>query len=249
MNRGIWQKGLTQDQCPPWPCPTCGLGVVVLTEDSVRSSETATSASSHGHPDWEPEYIDYVFTAVAKCTHPKCNETFAIAGTGGVSGYFDPDDGPTFGDYFTPLLCAPMPEVIKIPVACPDEVRDALRHAFALMWINPSACAGRLRVGLEAMMESLGIPGTKVDKNGRQRPVSLHGRIKALASAEPEVSDQLISVKWLGNAGSHNNQVDMESLLDGLEVLEYALSELLERPRAKVARLAKELSTRWGSET
>ena len=248
MNRAVWQQRLTQSECPPWPCPTCGLGVVVLYDGSMRSMETATSAKSHMLPDWEPEWIDYLFTAQGKCTHPKCNELFALAGMGGVSGYFDSEEGPTFSDYFTPLFCSPMPDVIKIPTGCPDEVRSALRHAFALVWISPSACAGRLRVALEAVMDSLGIPRTKIDKKGRSRPVSLHGRIKALASAEPEVSDQLIGVKWLGNAGSHNNDVDMESLLDGLEVLEYALAELMDRPRAKVSRLAKELSSRWGGE-
>jgi hypothetical protein len=142
-----------------------------------------------------------------------------------------------------------MPDVIRIPARCPEEVRADLRHAFSLIWLNPSACAGRLRVALETTMDSLGIPGTKLDQSGRARRVSLHARIKALAAAEPEVSSQLMGVKWLCNAGSHNNQMDLESLLDGFEVVEYALSELMDRPRAKVAALASDLTVRWGSES
>ena len=189
-----------------------------------------------------------MFTAQGRCTNPGCGEAFALGGTGDVVDDFDPEAGPSWADLLSPRFCIPMPDVIRIPGDCPGSVRAALRHAFSLLWTNPSACAGRLRVALEAVMDSRGIPKAKLDKRGRSRPVSLHSRIKALSDVEPSLVDQLIGVKWLGNAGSHDNQVDQESLLDGLEVLEYVLQQLIERPSHKLTLLANDLTARWGGE-
>jgi hypothetical protein len=249
MDRGVWQIGLSESGCPPWPCPTCGHGVVALAPGAIRKQENAESQREHAHDYWEPEWIEYVFSAVGECTYPPCKETFAISGSGKVVEDFDPRDGAMYSDYFTPRFCVPMPAVIRIPLDCSDDVKLALAEAFPLLWTSPSACAGRIRVALERLMDQLHVATHTIGDGGKRRRMTLHARIKELGQTEAGVAAQLMGVKWLGNAGSHDNQVSMDALLDGLEVLEHALSQLVDKPDDKVSKLAQGLVDRFSGES
>jgi hypothetical protein len=141
-----------------------------------------------------------------------------------------------------PKTCLPMPDMFAFPAKCPDEVKEELRAAFALFWSQPGACAGRIRVALECLMDNFGIPQRRKNKQGKYFDLSLHARIDAFAKSEPSTGPQLIALKWLGNAGSHNSGVNQNDLLDAFEIMEHALGEIIERRSARVAKLAKELT-------
>ena len=51
-----------------------------------------------------------------------------------------------------------------------------------------------------------------------------------------------MALKWLGNTGTHKGEVDREDLLDAFEILEHALTELIDRRATKIAALAKKLT-------
>jgi hypothetical protein len=151
-----------------------------------------------------------------------------------------------FSDYFSAKSCHPMPEIFEVPHKCPDDVTEELRAAFALFWSQHAACAGRIRVALERLMNHLGVAKRKKDKNGKFFDLSLHGRIDEFARSEPVIGPQLMALKWLGNAGSHSNrEVGRDDLLDAFEILEHALGEIIDKRSArsaKVAELAKKLT-------
>lgn len=241
MNRSLWTKTLSNTSCPPWPCPICRSGMISLVHNTMTHRETAESSRTHGHPDWDPDWIEYIFTAWGECQNPSCKQAFAIAGTGRVEQDFEPG-GHAWEDSFSPMACLPMPEMIDLPEKCPHNVRDQLRAAYALFWPNPSACAGRIRVALEYLMDHLGIPSQIPDKNGKTRELKLHARIELFATKEPTAGSQLMALKWLGNAGSHHNIVSETDLLDAFQIVEHALGEIIDRRSLSVAALAEEMT-------
>lgn len=242
MDRSLWTQTLNKIWCPAWPCPVCRKGTLALVQKSLIDKETVESRGAHDHEAWDPDWIQYTFTAWAECRHPSCQQQFAIAGTGGVAPEPHAEGGYVYEDYFSPKTCLPMPDMFAFPAKCPDEVKEELQAAFALFWSQSSACAGRIRVALECLMDHFGIPQRRRNKHGKYFDLSLHDRIDAFAKSEPTTGSQLMALKWLGNAGSHNSKVNQKDLLDAFEIMEHALSEIIERRSARVAALAKELT-------
>jgi hypothetical protein len=225
---------------------------------SLIYKETVNSKSAHDHEAWDPEWIDYTFTAWAECGHPSCKQQFAIAGKGGVGPELT-EDGYEYEDYFSPMTCLPMPDMFSFPTKCPDEVEEEIKAAFALFWSQPNACAGRIRVALECLMDNLGVPQRRKNNQGKYYDLSLHARLDVFAESEPTTGRQLVALKWLGNAGSHNSKVkkkdlfdsfeikvNKNDLLDAFEIMEHTLGELIERRSARVAELAKTLIKKHG---
>lgn len=248
MNRQIWADEINTNGCPPWPCCVCNKGTLVLVQNSLSHKETVTSAASHNDEGFDFDWVDYVFTAWAKCSYSKCGQEYAIAGTGGVfPGYVESADGAVSHDYFDffiPKACVPMPDVFAIPAKCPDDIASELRAAFALFWSNKAACASRIRVALEYLMSHVGVPLKRKKKNGKFYELTLHDRIDTYAASQKDVGTQLMALKWLGNTGSHDSSVGRDDLLDAFEILEHVLQEIVEGRSKRVAALAKQLTIR-----
>ncbi|WP_429583825.1 DUF4145 domain-containing protein [Paraburkholderia youngii] len=204
--------------------------------------ETAESRRWQADDDWDPDWTRYTFTAWGECQHSTCKQRFAISGTGGVGPEVGEEGETIWDDYFLPAACHPMPRIIDLPNKCPDEVKRELRSAFELFWSHPEACAGRIRVALELLMDHVGVPRKKTDDKGKERPLDLHARIDFYSSRATEAAAQLMALKWLGNTGSHGGAVGKTDLLDAFEVLEHTLAEIIEKRSEKVALLAKKLT-------
>src|SRR5690606_11802036 len=131
------------------------------------------------------------------------------------------------------------PNIIDLPKTSPKEITTELEAAFGLYWSNPAACAVRIRVALESLMNHLGVPKRTKAKHGRFNSLTLHSRIDNFASKDATIGPQLMALKWLGNTGSHDSTVSKSDLLDAFEILEYVLGELLDKRSEYVAALAK----------
>ena len=246
MKRSLWSETLTKTSCPAWPCPVCRKGSLVMVSKSLTCQETTESKRSHDDPAWDPDWIRYTFTAWARCGHLDCDQQFAIAGTGGVGPEMDYEGDMEWEDYFSPMVCYPMPHIIEVPAKCPDDVANELRGAFELFWAHRAACAGRIRVALECLMSHLGVPKRKKTSNGKYNDLTLHARIDLFAKRNKDAGAQLMALKWLGNAGSHDTGVSAGDLLDAFEILEHTLSEILDKRSAKVAAIARRLTKKHG---
>jgi len=242
MKRQLWIGTLTKHYAPPWPCPACAKGILAMVPKSLVFKETERSKRNSSQEDWYPELTDYAFTAWLKCGQSSCGQEVVISGNGGLEPADDGEGGMTWSDYFAPRYCYPMPDIIEMPQKCPKEVKIELRGAFALFWADPGAAAGRLRVALERLMDNLGVQKRRKGKNGKVLDLSLHQRIELFQRRQPAAGTQLMALKWLGNAGSHEGAVSRKDLLDALEILEHSLAELIDRRTVKVAALAKALT-------
>lgn len=230
MNQSLWNTHLTSAACPPWPCPSCRQGTVALVPGSIVQQETVESRLGA-----VPE-LEFVFTAWGRCINTRCDQMFAIAGVGGLEVYLDEGQGVLEDEeYFSPMICLPMPQMISLPSTCPKEVRKELERSFSLFWSNREACANGLRRSIEALMDHLSVPSLR----------TLDKRISELEKDEPLVGRQLQAVKWLGNAGSHLQTVTGGDILAALEIIEYALAELVGQRSQKVANNAEVLFDKY----
>ena len=243
MKRSIWNMTLTENSAPPWPCSECGKGLLRLVPKSLSYKETIQSQRAHGEEAWDPDWIDHAFSAWLKCSHAGCGQEVVVSGVGGVEAWYDNEEGTTgWTPYFAPKWCSPMPDVFEFPAKCPDDVKKQLRLSFKLFWADQASAASKVRIALERLMDHLGVPKRKKDKNGKLGDLSLHQRIEIFQLGKSAIGSQLMALKWLGNTGSHESQVSRDDLLDAFEILEHALSELIDRRSEKVAELAKKLT-------
>lgn len=232
MNRSLWTRCISKTYCPGWQCPICQEGTISLMPKSLTYEETFNSSNSHDHDQFDPDWIQYLFTALGQCSQASCQQKFAIAGEGGVSPEYGPNGRDwQYEDYFMPKYCFPMPHIIDLPQNCPDEIKEEMIKAFSLFWINRSACAGRIRVLLEMLMNQAGVSKEK----------KLNDRIIEFTSNNPETGMQLMALKWLGNTGSHEDDVSKADILDAFEILEHALIEIIDNRKEKIAELAAKL--------
>jgi len=246
MDRTLWSQSFGEYFIPHWPCPECHHGHIELIPKGLHFEETEQSKRWRTDEHWEPDWIRYIFSAWARCSNKFCKEPFAIAGTGTVIyGYTEEGDYETFPS-FEPHVCVPMPDIIAIPAKCPDAVALELRSAFALFWKRREACAGRIRVSLELLLDYLKLPRRFKAKNGKFSDMSLHARLEVLSKSAPIIGVQLMALKWLGNSGSHSGEVSRDDLLDAFEILEHALAELLEQKSERIAALAKKMTAKHG---
>ena len=251
MKRHLWNSSVSETYCPSWQCPICKKGTLQLRQNSLVHSETIDSLHWHNAEDWGPEYIAYTFSAWADCSDMQCKEQFVLAGTGGIEQEYtgDEDGSSEWVNCFYPKWVSPTLDMIDLPTKCPRPISQALRDAFALYWSQPEACAGRIRVAVEALLSHLRVPEVEITNAGKTSSLRLHRRIELFAKENPEVGNQLMALKWLGNTGSHGNKVTTGDILDGLELLEHSLVEVLEKRSEKMAALAKKLIDRHGPNT
>jgi hypothetical protein len=241
MKRALWKQTLTKQYAPAWPCPSCRRGTLKIVPNSLVQKETSGSQRAHGHENWDPDWVEYTFTAWLKCSG--CGEDVVASGVGGIEPGYD-QEGMTWDDYFTPRLLVPTPDVFVIPKKCPDEVCQKLRGAFTVFWVDQAAAATRVRVALEQLLNHLGVKRRRKDQNGKLVDLTLHGRIEEFAKRDAVIGAQLMALKWLGNTGSHEGRVTKDDLLDAFEIMEHALVELIDRRSEKVVELAKQLAHR-----
>lgn len=242
MNRSIWKRSLTDQLMPGWPCPSCARGTLRLVPSSLSRTETRESSKAHSDPDWDPDWITYVFVAWGKCNQEQCSARVAISGTGGIEPSYGPDGETLWKDYFSPRVCTPMPPIITLPKKCPEDVAEELRFSFALFFMDQAAAANHIRVAIERLMTHFGVQRRQKDKTEKYVDLSLHRRIEIFAKKEAAAGMPLMALKWLGNAGSHGSTVSRDDVLDAYEILEHTLVELIERRSARIAELAKKLT-------
>jgi hypothetical protein len=245
MDRRTLKRAFTLDSPPDWICPTCGKGVLRIKKESFSKDERS-HFRDHSHDAWEPEWIDYVFSCLLYCTNDHCNEVVALVGMGGVDwdiGYDgNGEQEQIWSDSFRPKFFEPPLKIISIPDDCPDTVKSPLTESFRLLFSSPSASANNVRIALEQLLNELKIKRFRL-ANGKRLIISLHSRIAKIPQKYAELKDLMLAVKWLGNAGSHdNNGITIDDVFDAYEMTEHVLQEIYEPKRKRLKAIAKKVN-------
>lgn len=155
--------------------------------------------------------------------------------------YPDDDWNSAYQDVFQLRYSHPTLELIAVSDNCPEAVKEALRAAYALFWIDGPSTAGRIRVAVERLLDHLGI----ASKSGSGGYLPLDARINAFAKTDATHGAQLMALKWLGNVGAHTVDVNTDDLLSAFEVLEHVLSEVIDKKSAAIAKLAADMTKKY----
>ncbi len=210
VNRDLWNEPLSRNYTPNWHCSICGGGNLRLAAESLHALATAESIRQQDHPAWDADWSKLRFSAMLKCNNHACMESATIAGKGRVEMVQTSDHDYDYVEFYTPEFFKPSPTLILIPKECPGEVIDQLQQAFVASWGDASASANHIRMAVERLLDHIKQPRTRISPKGKRELLSLHKRIEGLASRDKQLSDSLLAVKWLGNAGSHSDSLSRE---------------------------------------
>jgi hypothetical protein len=235
MNRQHFTTPFSPQSIPAWRCPHCLDGTLTSVVDSLELSATASTQVAREQTGWGgPECDIYRFFLEMKCV--KCNDPVLCVGTTRAIEEYDDELGWVFSDALVPTYFEPYVPVILIPTKCPESVSAEVLKASSLIWCSPSSSGNKIRVAVERLMDEQGVPSSRF----------LDRRIKSFAPRNQGVANKLLAIKWIGNTGSHSDNLELVDVLDAFELLEYCLEELYEGRTARLIALAASINTHKG---
>lgn len=210
--------------------------------------EPQYSKKASARPDWEPGWDTERFSLKLLCDDKECAEIVFAIGHTEVTEYFD-EESEQWGliSMLNPNAFFPAPPLIGMEPEVPDTVGEEVRKSFDLYWVDLGACANRLRVSVELLLDHVQVPRTRTDKNGKSVRLDLNARIEFYERSDPDHAQTLTALRMIGNLGSHGENVNREALLDAFEIYEYALEEVCGQRKARIDALRKRLIASKGS--
>lgn len=231
-------------------CPQCGRGELISRKNNIHILEYENynkKTREESKEFWEYEWFKFAFVGYLECDNNKCNEKIAFAGKLEESESGHPSDDEQ--EYINEISqrCYPEyferpPQIIRISEVYPAEIKDVLDSSFKLFWIDRQSCANKIRVSIEILLDHLKIK--KYPKSGRRIPLSIQQRINIMAAKAPDISEKLTAVKWIGNAGSHTDQLSRKDLLDAYKILNYSLEKVFINEEAEINKISREINKR-----
>lgn len=247
VKRDRWKPEFHADSRLMWPCPDCGASPLRIVRGSLFDGETHSSAAVHDEDWFEPEQVAGRFACTMDCAN--CKNVVGVAGTYRVQDdrYFDERIGEAgdFEKYYTARYFTESPRLVEMPEATPELVVEELLASFQLYWNDALACTNRIRSAVERLLTAQRIPQTSGRKPGAKRQfLSLHRRIELFRAKQPSITDALMALKWIGNAGSHSDTVTTEDALDGYELMDWVLDSLYARRHRNASALTRAINRR-----
>ncbi len=240
MDSGLSGLAKVIESGQPWPrpaCPNCQTGYIGFSPPT--EVEGHDSASARNHPAFDPEWISGTFVVRGQCENPECRQ--AVHGTGDYrvdysqkSNRDDEYEGGyesiPYSSYYTVTHLHPPMLMMPVPQSAPVEVREGVMRASRVLFADPGLAATALRATVERFLTSEGISATQASGSFR----TAHDRIQEWRDADanrPAVADLFFAVKWLGNAGTHeDSDLTVIEVLDGARVLDEAFHRLFTGP-------------------
>ena len=243
IDRKLYQRIFTQNNIPSWHCPTCNSGILSVDEKHFISEHTASTTAIMKEDWFDPaDMAGLTYTALLRCTNPKCLEAVTSSGSGFVEQEYDEKDW-SYVTYFKPKFFYPPLQIFKIP----DEIKEAIQTSFSLIFNNKSASANQIRIALECLLTNLKVKRFNTRTGHRRTRLNLHQRIGLLPAKYQEVKDVCFAIKWLGNSGSHcDEDMKFDDVFNGYDMLSFLLDEIYNNRHHHVKKLAKTINAKKG---
>jgi hypothetical protein len=250
MDRKSYKLPFTKTGYLQWVCPTCGKGVLRIKKDFFHTEETRESKKAHSHEEWDPEWIEYIYSCLLECSNNECQDQVYSSGVGFVDFdlVFD-DNGDAQQDYtafYRPKYFVPHLKIFKYPVGTPEEVSEEIEASFELFFCNPPSASNHVRIALENLLTHMKVKRYDV-RNRKRIYLRLHRRIEMFPTKYADLKELFFAIKWLGNAGSHSHKsISSDDVLDAYEIMEEILKEIFEKKSKRVKKLAKKIVKKKG---
>jgi hypothetical protein len=223
------------------PCPYCGSASTYLKERTKFFQTHASYVSIEVAGSGDPEELRGAAFGQCGCNNRECQEITHFIGS-----YFtkleDSQRGSVYEIVFLLKFFYPAIPLIPIPPKTPQDVKSLLGRSFAPAFMDQSASGNLLRSAIEAILTECRVPRFVTAKNRRHR-LSLHERIGLLPQNLQSYKDNLLAVKWIGNAASHDN-LSVNSLRLAFEIVQNLLEELYGTRKREMLRAIKRINRR-----
>lgn len=229
--RNLWPESFPQDDIPALPCPWCDRGNLRYIQNTLQLRRPTGDGIAEQNGDIGFLDATWRFSLFLQCAVEKCGNIVSVHGDAHItkrSSYQAPND--EFVHVLHPHGMHPAPPLMTIPPETPPEIASDLQTAFELYWIDLGACANRLRISVEHILDEFGVPGNNLSK-----------RIAAFKEADPEHAGTFDALRFVGNVGSHDGMVEREAILDAFEIYQDAAAELFGKRRARIDLLKKKI--------
>ena len=218
----------------------------VSRASGARHDRTRTVGGEHApHRSGNPVDLFRTSHGLLRCAIPACREAVAIADDYGVDLDIKDDARTAEFDFFRLRFATPALKIILSPPATPEPVMKAIESAAAVVWVDANAAADRLRVAIDELLTAYGVPRFR-NSNGKRRRIPTDIRIEEFERYEGGVADTLEAVKWIGNQGSHESGLSATDVLDGADLLSFALKQLYDRSEEEIGRRVRAVNKRRG---
>jgi hypothetical protein len=250
MNEDLAQLGGWVDE-GDWPaitCPTCAVGQLSTPKSAITLIPIADPENGRSFP--ENGYFHGTFT----CRRNKCKEIVAATGRYEMESVFDAKSERLGykATYHLQLVLPPLLIILALPNATPQIVCTRIKEAALILWADPNAASSRLRLAIEGLLTHEGMRRYKIVRHKRVR-LTTHERLKELEHYVGFPATAFEAVKWIGNQGTHENDLTVKDVLEASEILGYGLEllygnrdDLFERKVRKVIK-AKGIRKRSGA--
>ncbi|MBF5033049.1 DUF4145 domain-containing protein [Micromonospora sp. ANENR4] len=240
------------EEVPDLRCPTCKSGHLIRQEPFVLRGDAASEQVKRVRPDvFEPDMIDGVFTGFLTCGRPTCGEHVAVAG-GWRVGHPATYEEEEYPDSFRLSYAQPALILVDCPAGTPESVVQACRAAARIVWVDPAGAAGRLRLAVEELLTAQKVSQARITrkpgKPAKRVRRTTHERIVEFGTRKGKEQAGMVleAVKWIGNAGSHENALGLEDALEGAEMLGLALQLLYDPSHPNLMRRVEAVIKRRG---
>ena len=243
-------NSFTVDKLPKWKCPTCK--EVPLTCEKIKSYESPSSLSCRHEKNLQSFEKWGIFAGLLKCTN--CLEQIVVSGN--MQGnfqrrkYVDEDlfeEREIIVDVeeLVPTHFNPPIHIFDINKGVPKEIKDEIINAFKLYWLDQNACANKIRIAVEKIMDNKKVRKTFLTNSRKRKRFSAHERIELFKKTNPKVANLLEAIKWIGNAGSHNERyLTKEDVLFGFDMLKLATEKLYDKGESEIIKKSKVINKR-----
>lgn len=252
IDKNYWLNlSFRKDSFPSMVCPNCNKGHLELIEKNKFIGETSRSRKERVSDDygyWDPTYIEYRFSFILKCSIGNCEDTTLCIGKGSQEPYNEQyfENGierfeQRFEHYFNPIYFLPSLKIIPLKKEYPKSINNELENSFSMFFADVASCANKIRICIEILMDELKVKKTNL-KSGKRISLSLNSRINEFKKKNPEVGEFLLAIKWIGNSGSHYDQLTKNDILDAYCLLEHSLNLLYDNQNLVLKKLSSKIN-------
>lgn len=247
MDQGLWRRSFWS--FPSYGCPRCTRGSLSLVPTSVSKLRTKYSDSQHREKGYHP-YNDVTrFSCLLQCDAFSCGEVVSVSGdiVYDVDFYYDEDGAHE--DYraeYLPHSMYPAPPVFRPSDRLPKECATHLEAAFSLMWTDTGACANRIRVFVEMLLDHFNIEREGPNSKGKVHRYDLSKRIDLFEDQRPGHKILFDAIRWIGNLGSHEGAIKWDAVLKAFQIVEHLVEILIDDKAGAIQALAQEIVDKKG---
>ncbi|WP_196885458.1 DUF4145 domain-containing protein [Aureivirga sp. CE67] len=244
MKNQIWKKGsFLKKEDLIISCPKCQKSNLKLEKFKNFITENGNQLEKHGYPYG----IEHLFLGILKCLNESCKEIVSISGfvekdIENIEIDHNNEYQQNCFDYFTPNYFYPNIKYFKLNEQIPENIRNVINLAFHHYFYDLNACANKIRTSIELILDDIKAPKKKRNKNGELKKINnLHNRIEHFSKKNKTLAIHMLANKYIGNDGSHINNVKREDVLLALDNLEEIINIIYIKKNQNLISKSKKL--------